>query len=72
MTKEDLKLKEVLPNLIKKGLVETDETIKNRRKKIRIYCKNPECFNHYLANHKIKSHKRTEKGQNKLEEVKKI
>lgn len=23
-------------------------------KKIKIYCKNPECFNHYLANHKIK------------------
>lgn len=27
---------------------------KEDSKKIKIYCKNPECFNHYLADHKIK------------------
>lgn len=27
---------------------------KKEKKKIKIYCKNPECFNHYLANNKIK------------------
>ena len=28
-----------------------------RKSKIKIYCKNPKCFIHYLANHKIKEAK---------------
>lgn len=30
------------------------------KKKIKIYCKNPKCFNHYLANNKIKVVKKKE------------
>ncbi len=27
---------------------------KDNKPKVKLYCKNPECFNHYLANNKIK------------------
>jgi hypothetical protein len=27
------------------------------KKKIKLYCKNPNCFNHYIANNKIKEKK---------------
>ncbi len=43
---------------IKINGVKTDFVAKGKRKydssKLKIYCKNPKCFNHYLANKKIK------------------
>ena len=27
-------------------------------KKIKLYCKNPSCFMHYIANHKLKEEKK--------------
>jgi len=33
-----------------------------KKSKIKIYCKNPKCFIHYLANHKIKEKEDVKKG----------